>query len=1255
MLSIKSLLCCAVLIINSVVGQWEVDPNTPTMPNASHTCVMWGECVNINGFLRNCEYTGAAVQLFYGLAPEERDLLSNLLDNWCPYMLMDENGNRLPDDEVYTCCAPNQVYSFTDPLPLASGILGRCPACLRNFARQICEMNCSPEQSRFLDVRKETTPDGLVYIDEIDYRMHDEFMYGSHGACSGVVVPQTGLPAINIMCGAAAVCDAESWFGYSGDATDNPFVGTQVNFIPWPIGEESMNVRPVRCNETYENDLPCSCVDCLSTCPTGGEPVLTEVCTVFSIHCAGFAVGLTFFVLSVTVFCILTLLEYRNIRRGTAAKPLATKHTDNKLIQFFEAFFSNIGSFSSKNPLLIFLLTSWLVFAMLFGAVNINITANPIEIWSGPESRSRQDFNYFNSRFGPFYRAAQVFLTVDLEPLEVDGVIYGPAFRLEALQELIRLEDAIINLGRDTGGVVLEDVCYAPLRSRGAPPSLDQCVSMSASVYLGDDRNNINNATYLNKILGCLNNFYGLDCLASWGGGAEPEISFGGYEDGNILNATTLLINFPISNYLSVEELIPVLEWEQAYLDLILDYEQNTKPEFIDVAYAAERSIQDEIERVSRAEAVPIAASYVLMFIYVTLALGKFTTCKTFLVGSKVLVAVGSIIVVLIAIFCAIGLMGYTGISTTLLAVNVIPFFILSVGIDNVFLMVNTMNMIESDIKQYEGYNESFNFNKKREFLFRKMMEKVGPSIFVTSATQITCFGIGTLANFPAVTTFAIFAVFSLGFLFVLQITTVIAILSIDYKRSSKFRLDVLFCIQRKTLDDSNPLTSGAPYVGVIQRLMVPYSKIVQNWKVKITVAIIFIAMASASVMMIPQIEIGLEQELALPKDSYVYKYLQAVSGLFKLGIPVYFVLKPGLNFSDPIHQNVVCGGQMCNEDSLTTQIFLAALYPDITYMQRSSNSWIDDFFDWTGLTGSCCKYNIEDDSFCQSSNSSKACQYCSIERDQTGLRPAGDAFAKYIPFFLQDEPTDICNKGGLASYFSQVNYLLDEEGRATVYESSFMAYHKQLSSSYDYITAIKYAYEICDSVMAAIKRNTGLDVEVFAYSVFYPFFEQYLSMWPDTLASLGYSLLGVFVIVLLTSGFDVTSTFAVILTTVLVVVDMMGVMYIWSIPLNAVSCVNLLVSIGIAVEFCSHLTYAYARARCSSDARVAHALRAVGSTLVTGITFTNIPIVVLAFSYTELIEIFFFRMFFSVVCLGFLHGMIFLPVLLSYINEIKS
>lgn len=64
------------------------------------------------------------------------------------------------------------------------------------------------------------------------------------------------------------------------------------------------------------------------------------------------------------------------------------------------------------------------------------------------------------------------------------------------------------------------------------------------------------------------------------------------------------------------------------YIDFLKGY---SSP-LLDVSFTAERSIQDAIIELSNAETSTVLISYSVMFVYVSLALGKMTSLKTFLV-----------------------------------------------------------------------------------------------------------------------------------------------------------------------------------------------------------------------------------------------------------------------------------------------------------------------------------------------------------------------------------------------------------------------------------------------------------------------------------------------------------------------------------------------------------------------------------------------------------------------------------------------
>ena len=87
---------------------------------------------------------------------------------------------------------------------------------------------------------------------------------------------------------------------------------------------------------------------------------------------------------------------------------------------------------------------------------------------------------------------------------------------------------------------------------------------------------------------------------------------------------------------------------------------------------------------------------------------------------------------------------------------------------------------------------------------------------------------------------------------------------------------------------------------------------------------LVFIAWLCSSMVLIPHIEIGLDQEVAMPTDSFVIKYLNFLKSYLAVGPPVYFVLNNtaiasgrGLDLSQLDNQNKICGSQGCNSDSL--------------------------------------------------------------------------------------------------------------------------------------------------------------------------------------------------------------------------------------------------------------------------------------------------------------------------------------------------
>lgn len=62
-------------------------------------------------------------------------------------------------------------------------------------------------------------------------------------------------------------------------------------------------------------------------------------------------------------------------------------------------------------PFKILILGGFLICCCMHGIQYISITVDPVELWTSSFSQCRVERQYFNEKFGPFYRIQQVVVT----------------------------------------------------------------------------------------------------------------------------------------------------------------------------------------------------------------------------------------------------------------------------------------------------------------------------------------------------------------------------------------------------------------------------------------------------------------------------------------------------------------------------------------------------------------------------------------------------------------------------------------------------------------------------------------------------------------------------------------------------------------------------------------------------------------------------------------------------------------------------
>ncbi len=123
-----------------------------------------------------------------------------------------------------------------------------------------------------------------------------------------------------------------------------------------------------------------------------------------------------------------------------------------------------------------------------------------------------------------------------------------------------------------------------------------------------------------------------------------------------------------------------------------------------------------------------------------------------------------------------------------------------------------------------------------------------------------------------------------------------------------------------------------------------------------------------SSIAVINKLDVGLDQELSVPTDSYVLPYFDAQINSLRVGPPVYFVIKSNFDYADK--QKLLCSSAGCSDSSLSFLLTHASNYPNESYIANPPSNWVDDYITWANGTVCCRLHGGNVTKFCPSLDS---------------------------------------------------------------------------------------------------------------------------------------------------------------------------------------------------------------------------------------------------------------------------------------------
>lgn len=262
-------------------------------------------------------------------------------------------------------------------------------------------------------------------------------------------------------------------------------------------------------------------------------------------------------------------------------------------------------------------------------------------------------------------------------------------------------------------------------------------------------------------------------------------------------------------------------------------------------------------------DVVYAGASFMILTFYIVCTLGKFGW-----VEHRVNLTFAGLASVAFGIVVSYGLCSGVGLFFGPMH-NALPFLLLGIGIDDMFVIVQSWDNLS------RGETQGLTLAEK----FGLTMSKSGVAITITSVTDVVAFAVGGSTVLPSLRSFCFFASVGIIAVFFFQVTFFVAIMAIDQRRVESNRNGFLPCFKHKKKTES--VCKNQNFGGKIFDV---YGKYLMTVPAKIMMTILTLALLGIAIWG----NILLEQKFVpawfLPQESYLAKWFGVNEKYFPFG-----------------------------------------------------------------------------------------------------------------------------------------------------------------------------------------------------------------------------------------------------------------------------------------------------------------------------------------------------------------------------------